>query len=28
VRQEADGRNIRYTTRSYATDQPEGRRYK
>ena len=28
VRQEASGRNIRYTTRSYATDTPEGQRYK
>jgi len=27
VRQEADGRNIRYTVHSYATDQPEGERY-
>lgn len=26
-RQEAEGRNIRYMTRSYATDQPAGRRY-
>ncbi len=24
VRQEADGRNIRYTVRSYASDNPEG----
>ena len=28
VRGEGIGRNIRYTTRSYATDLPEGRRYK
>ncbi|MBM3952007.1 MAG: ribulose bisphosphate carboxylase small subunit [Rhodospirillales bacterium] len=27
VRQEADGRTIRYTTHSYATDRPEGERY-
>jgi len=27
VRQEAAGRNIRYTTRAYATDRPEGYRY-
>ncbi|MFL5253427.1 MAG: ribulose bisphosphate carboxylase small subunit [Rhodopila sp.] len=27
VRQEADGRNQRYTTRSYATDKPMGSRY-
>jgi len=27
VRQEADGRNIRYTVHSYATDRPEGERY-
>jgi ribulose-bisphosphate carboxylase small chain len=27
VRQEADGRNIRYTVESYATQAPEGRRY-
>jgi ribulose-bisphosphate carboxylase small chain len=27
VRQEADGRNIRYTIESYATKAPEGRRY-
>jgi len=26
-RQESQGRNIRYTTRSYATRQPEGERY-
>jgi ribulose-bisphosphate carboxylase small chain len=26
-RQEAHGRNVRYTTRSYATDRPEGERY-
>jgi ribulose-bisphosphate carboxylase small chain len=26
-RQEADGRNIRYTTSAYATDRPEDRRY-
>jgi ribulose-bisphosphate carboxylase small chain len=26
-RQETQGRNIRYTTRSYATRQPEGERY-
>ena len=27
VRQEAQGRNIRYTIHSYATDKPAGRRY-
>lgn len=27
VRQEDDGRNIRYTVHSYATDKPEGERY-
>ncbi len=27
VRQEADGRNIRYTVHSYATENPEGERY-
>jgi len=27
VRQEVDGRAIRYTLRAYATDQPEGERY-
>jgi len=27
VREEAAGRNIRYTTRSYATGHPEGKRY-
>ena len=27
VRQEVDGRNIRYTIHSYATDKPEGERY-
>ena len=26
-RQEVAGRNIRYTTQSYAADRPEGRRY-
>ena len=26
-RQEADGRNIRYTTRSYAANKPAGQRY-
>lgn len=26
-RQESDGRNIRYTLHSYATDKPEGERY-
>jgi ribulose-bisphosphate carboxylase small chain len=26
-RQEVDGRNIRYTTRAYATNKPEGERY-
>jgi len=26
-RQEAGGRNIRYTTRAYAADKPAGRRY-
>jgi ribulose-bisphosphate carboxylase small chain len=28
VRQEADGRNIRYTTRAYAAERPEGERYR
>ena len=28
VRQEAGGRNIRYTTRGYATDKPAGERYR
>jgi ribulose-bisphosphate carboxylase small chain len=28
VRQEGDGRNIRYTTRAYAADRPEGERYR
>jgi ribulose-bisphosphate carboxylase small chain len=27
VRQEVEGRSIRYTHRSYATDKPEGERY-
>jgi len=27
VREEGAGRNIRYTTRAYAADKPEGRRY-
>jgi ribulose-bisphosphate carboxylase small chain len=27
VRQEAEGRNVRYTITSYAADAPEGRRY-
>ena len=27
VRQEAEGRSIRYTTRAYATGRPEGERY-
>ncbi len=27
VRQEADGRHIRYTIHSYATDKAEGERY-
>jgi ribulose-bisphosphate carboxylase small chain len=27
-RQEVAGRSIRYTTRAYATDGPEGQRYK
>ncbi len=27
VRQETEGRNIRYTIHSYATDKPEGERY-
>jgi ribulose-bisphosphate carboxylase small chain len=27
ARQEASGRNLRYTTHSYATDLPEGQRY-
>jgi ribulose-bisphosphate carboxylase small chain len=26
-RQEAEGRNIRYTARAYAADKPAGRRY-
>ena len=26
-RQEAEGRNMRYTTRAYAADRPEGERY-
>jgi ribulose-bisphosphate carboxylase small chain len=26
-RQEVDGRNLRYTVRSYAADEPEGERY-
>jgi ribulose-bisphosphate carboxylase small chain len=26
-RHEVDGRNIRYTTKSYAVDRPEGSRY-
>jgi hypothetical protein len=26
-RQEVDGRKVRYTTKSYAVDRPEGRRY-
>jgi ribulose-bisphosphate carboxylase small chain len=28
LRQEVDGRNIRYTVHSYATDKPEGQRYR
>jgi ribulose-bisphosphate carboxylase small chain len=28
VRQEAEGRNVRYTTQAYVTDRPEGQRYK
>ena len=27
VRQEVDGRSMRYTVHSYATDRPEGERY-
>jgi ribulose-bisphosphate carboxylase small chain len=27
IRQEADGRNVRYTTQAYVTDRPEGQRY-
>ena len=27
IRQEANGRNIRYTVQSYATEKPEGERY-
>lgn len=27
IRQESDGRRIRYTVHSYATDKPEGERY-
>jgi len=27
VREEAAGRNVRYTTRAYAADRPEGERY-
>jgi ribulose-bisphosphate carboxylase small chain len=27
VRQETQGRHLRYTTRSYATDRPSGKRY-
>ncbi len=27
ARQESQGRNVRYTVRSYATDRPEGERY-
>ncbi|HET7633218.1 MAG TPA: ribulose bisphosphate carboxylase small subunit [Burkholderiales bacterium] len=27
ARQEADGRNLRYTVKSYATERPAGRRY-
>ena len=27
ARQEVDGRNIRYTVHSYATDKPEAQRY-
>ncbi|MDH4093835.1 MAG: ribulose bisphosphate carboxylase small subunit, partial [Betaproteobacteria bacterium] len=27
MRAEADGRNLRYTTRAYATTRPEGKRY-
>ena len=28
VRQECDGRHIRYTVHAYATDKPEGQRYR
>lgn len=28
IRQECEGRHIRYTMHSYATDRPEGQRYK
>jgi ribulose-bisphosphate carboxylase small chain len=28
VRQEAEGRNVRYTTQAYVTDRPEGQRYR
>jgi len=28
VREEAAGRNVRYTTRAYAADRPEGERYR
>ncbi len=28
IRQESDGRHIRYTVHSYATDKPEGQRYR
>ncbi|MEZ0236828.1 MAG: ribulose bisphosphate carboxylase small subunit [Methylophilaceae bacterium] len=28
LRQESDGRHIRYTLHSYATDKPEGQRYR
>lgn len=28
VRDEAEGRHVRYRVRSYATDRPEGRRYR
>jgi ribulose-bisphosphate carboxylase small chain len=27
IRQEVDGRNVRYTIHAYATDKPEGERY-
>ncbi len=27
IRQEGEGRNVRYTTQSYAADRPEGQRY-
>ena len=27
VRQEVEGRSVRYTVHSYATDNPEGERY-